>query len=185
MNLDEIWKKVQQGDIASFDLFFKEFYSGLCHYVYQLLNDYFLAEETVQDVFLQLWETRQSVFSQGYSLKKYLYRVAHNQCMDILKKRKTQKERMIRLYPFDTWETISEKYKFDDYLIEKIETEETSALIDQIVEQLPEQCREIFRMSRDEDMTNAEIAQRLGLSESTVRVQLYRATQKIQKELRL
>ena len=183
MTIDEIWRKVQQGNTSSFETLYGMFYPWLCQYAFQLLNDRFLAEETVQDIFLQLWKTRHSVFSHGNSLKKYLYRITHNQCMDILKKRKTQKAGIIRLLPFDTWETISEKYGFDEYLIEKIETEETATLIDQIVEQLPAQCREIFRLSRDEEKTNAEIAQQMGLSESTIRVQLYRATQTIQKKL--
>ncbi len=183
MNLDVIWKKVQQGDLSSFESLYGEFYPGLCQYAFQLLDDRFLAEETVQDIFLKIWETRHNIFSQGYSLKKYLYRITHNQCIDILKRNKTKKARIVRLLSFDTWITISEKYGFDEYLVEKIEVEETSALVNQIVEKLPAQCREIFRLSRDEERTNEEIAQQMGLSESTIRVQLYRATQRIQKEL--
>jgi len=182
-DMDAIWDKVQQGDLSSFEILYGTFYPGLCRYAFQLLNDRFIAEETVQDVFLKLWETRHTVFSQGGSLKKYLYRITHNQCINILKKSKTQKAGVIRLVSFDAWAAISEKYGFDEYLIEKIETEETSALVDQIVEQLPPQCREIFRMSRNDEKTNEEIARQMGLSESTVRVQLYRATQRIQKEL--
>jgi len=183
MNLKVLWEKVQQGDLSSFEALYGEFFPGLCQYAFQLLNDRFLAEETIQDIFLQLWKTRYQIFSQGYSLKRYLYRITHNQCMDILKKSRTQKSRFIHLFPSDAWTYISERYGFDEYLIEKIETNETVTLIEQIVEQLPARCREIFRLSRDEEKTNAEIAQQLDLSESTVRVQLYRAIQKIQKEL--
>jgi RNA polymerase sigma-70 factor (ECF subfamily) len=183
MNVDELWKKVQQGDLSSFDSLYGIFFSGLCQYAFQLLNDRFLAEETVQDILLKLWEDREHVFSQGASLKNYLYLITHNRCRNILKKNSSEKAGIIKLFPFDTWAMISEKYGFDEYLIEKIETEETAALIDGIVEQLPAQRREIFRLSRDEEKSNAEIAQQMGLSESTVRVQLYRATQKIKEEL--
>jgi RNA polymerase sigma-70 factor (ECF subfamily) len=183
MNLKAIWAKVQQGDLLSFECLYEEFYPGLCQYAFQLLGDRFLAEETVQDIFLQLWETRQKVFTQGYSLKRYLYCITHNRCMDILKRNKTKKARMVRLLPSDTWAAISEQYGFDEYLVEKLENEATSALVEQIIEKLPTQCRQIFRLSRDEDKTNEEIAAQTGVSESTVRVQLYRATQKIQKAL--
>ena len=181
MNVDQIWKKIQQGDLSAFKTLYEAFFSALCQYAFLLINDFFLAEETVQDVFLQLWETRHHVFSKDLSLKNYLYRITHNKCMNILKKSKTRKGRIIRLFPFDTWTMIAENYGFDEYLIEKIETEETAALIEQVVKQLPDQCREIFRLSRDEEKSNAEIAQQMGLSESTVRVQLYRATQKIKE----
>jgi RNA polymerase sigma-70 factor (ECF subfamily) len=183
MNLDATWSKVQQGDLSSFENLYGEFYPGLCQYAFQLLNDRFLAEETVQDIFLKLWETRHNISSQGYSLKKYLYRITHNQCIDALKRNNTKKAKTIRFLSFDTWATISEKYGFDEYLVEKIETEETSVLVDKVVEGLPAQCREIFRLSRNEEKTNEEIAGQMGLSESTIRVQLYRATQKIRKEL--
>jgi len=183
MNTDELWKKVQRGDLSSFETLYGIFYPGLCRYAFQLLNDHFLAEETVQDVFLKLWETRHHVYSQDSSLKNYLYLITHNQCKNILKKNNSRKAGIIRLFPSDTWTIIAEKYGYDEYLIEKLETEETAAMIDRIVDELPAQCCEIFRMSRDEEKSNAEIAQQLGLSESTVRVQLYRATQKIQTEL--
>ena len=183
MNLEILWKKVQQGDTSSFETLYKKFFPGLCHYAFQLLNDRFLAEETTQDIFLKIWETRRRIYVQGFSLKRYLYRITHNQCMDILKKNKTQKSRFTRLLSSDEWTYISECYGFDEFLIEKLEAEETAAKIEQIVEQLPAQCREIFRLSRDEEKTNKEIAQQLGISESTIRVQLYRATQKIQREI--
>ena len=183
ISMEALWKKVQQGDLSAFEALYGEFFPGLCQYAFQLLNDRFLAEEITQDIFLKLWETRHQVFSQGHSLKGYLYSITHNQCMNILKKSRTQKRSFSRLLSSDEWTYISERYGFDEYLIEKIEVEETVALIEQIVEQLPDQCREIFRLSRDEEKSNKEIAQQMGLSESTVRVQLYRAIQKIQNAL--
>jgi RNA polymerase sigma-70 factor (ECF subfamily) len=180
---EDLWKKVQEGDMSSFEVLYGKMFSGLCQYAFQLLNDRFLAEETVQDIFLNLWETHSQVYVHGVSLYKYMYRITHNRCMDILKKNKTEKGLLVRLLPSDEWTYLTERYGFDDYLIEQIEADETAALIDRIVEQLPAQCREIFMLSRNEEKTNEEIAQQLGLSESTVRVQLYRAVRKIQEKL--
>jgi RNA polymerase sigma-70 factor (ECF subfamily) len=180
VNIETVWKKVREGDLTAFGVLYGKFFSGMCRYAAHLLNDRFLAEETVQDIFLKLWETRGQVYVQGFSLHAYLYRITHNQCMDILKKNKNS---IVRLLPSDEWASIAEKYGYDDYLVERMEADETAAQIDRIVEQLPAQCREIFRLSRNEEKTNAEIARQLGLSESTVRVQLYRAVQKIRKDL--
>ena len=179
--MESLWKKVQEGDLFSFEVLYKKTFPGLCQYAFQLLNDRFLAEETVQDIFLQLWETRHDVFAHGYSFNNYLYCITHNKCKDVLKKNKTQKNAFISYHPLNEWLDISEKYGFDDYIIERIEADETAVLIEQVVENLPAQCREIFRLSRDYEKTNEEIARQMGLAESTVRVQLYRAIQKIQK----
>ena len=181
--MESLWKNIQEGDMFSFEVLYKKTFPGLCQYAFQLLNDRFIAEETVQDIFLQLWETRHHVFTQGSSLNNYLYCITHNKCKDVLKKNSTQKNTFISYHPLDEWLDISEKYGFDDYIIEQIETEEMAVLIEQVVEKLPAQCREIFRLSRDDEKTNEEIATQMGLTESTVRVQLYRATQKIQKML--
>ena len=183
INIEALAQKIQQGDLSAFETLYKEYFSGLCQYAFLLLNDRFLAEETTQDVFLKIWETRQQISSERNSFKGYLYAIAHNLCLNILKKNKAQKNRFAILFQSDEWTQISERYGFDDQIVERIEVEETAALIEQIVEQLPAQCREVFRLSRDEEKTNKEIAQQLGLSENTVRVQLFRAVHKIQDEL--
>ena len=63
--MESLWKKIQEGDLFSFEVLYKKSFPGLCQYAFQLLNDRFLAEETVQDIFLQLWETRHQVFTHG------------------------------------------------------------------------------------------------------------------------
>jgi RNA polymerase sigma-70 factor (ECF subfamily) len=183
MDTDHLWERVQKGDMSAFRQLHETFHAGLCHYAMQILHDRFCAEETVQDVFFRIWEMRGALFSRDGSLKTYLYRLVHNQCMDLLKSRKTEKAGMVRLLPSEAWAAISEKYQFDEYIVEKLETEETVALVKQIIETLPAQCRDIFVQSRMEDKTNEEIARQMGLSVNTVRTQLYRAIQKIRKAL--
>ena len=58
-------------------------------------------------------------------------------------------------------------------------SDETEAIIEQIIKELPEQCSKVFRMSRFESLKNEEIAVKLGLSENTVKTHIYRALQKI------
>ena len=74
---------------------------------------------------------------------------------------------------------ISDNYENNDYLIEKIFSDETGEIIKQAIDELPEQCRRIFRLSRFDSLSNEEIAAKLGLSENTVKTHIYRALQKI------
>ena len=75
--------------------------------------------------------------------------------------------------------TISDKYPLNDLLSKELEEK-----IKYEIEQLPPQCREIFYLSRFEEMTHKEIAEKLNISENTVKVQVYRALVKLRKGLK-
>ncbi|GHU89633.1 DNA-directed RNA polymerase sigma-70 factor [Bacteroidia bacterium] len=182
-NIDNIWISIRQGDVEAFELLYKKLYPELCYYASQLLCSTWLAEEAVQDLFLQLWESKEKLFSQNNSIRIYLYRTLHNHCLDILKKQQTQKHSFIQYLSSDAWCTISEKYGFDEQLIEQLESEEIRIRIDTVIENLPEQSRKIFKLSRMEGKTNEEIAKQMNLSVSTVKTQIYRAVSKIKQEI--
>ena len=180
MNLDHIWEKVQQDDdTTAFGILYHQLYQGMCQYASQLAGDRYVAEEVVQDVFLKVWDKRKEIFSQDGSIKKYLFRLVHNQCFDVLRKKRTRKESFLQLLPSEAWERISESYGFDEYLIEQLDVEDLALRIQQFVAQLPAQCREIFIKSRFENKSNEEIAKEMNLSENTIKTQIYRALQKI------
>jgi RNA polymerase sigma-70 factor (ECF subfamily) len=185
MNWDLLWDKIQKGDQASFKILYQEYYPILCYYANRLLNDHFLAEEVVQDIFVRVWEMRSGIFSQGNSLKTYLYRSVHTRCLNLLKHQKTRKASMIRHFSSEAWISIAENYGFDEFLIEKIDSEDMEETLEKMIEELPAQCRDIFRKSRMDNMTNEEIAEQTGISINTVRTQIYRALQKLKKGLYL
>ena len=183
MNLDHIWGKVQHDDTTAFELLYHLLFPGMCQYASQLTGDRQIAEEVVQDVFLKIWDKRKNIFSRDGSVKKYFFRLVHNQCLDELRKRRTHKESFVQLLPSEAWMKISENYGFDECIVERLEAEDTAAKIQRIVDQLPAQCREIFIKSRFENKSNEEIAQEMKLSENTVKTQIYRALQKIREQL--
>ena len=92
---------------------------------------------------------------------------------------------MVQLLSSEMWAKISEKYGFDESMIGQLEAEDTAARIQQIIEQLPAQCREIFIKSRFEFRSNEEIAVEMNLSENTVKTQIFRALKKIKGYLNI
>jgi len=184
MDLDHIWEKIQRDDdTTAFEVLYHSLYPGMCQYASQLIGDWQVAEEVVQDVFLKGWNKRKDVFSKDQSIRKYLFRLVHNQCLDLLRQYHTRKESFIQLLPSEDWARISERYGFDEYLIEQFEAEDTALKIRQIVEQLPPQCRKIFTKSRLEDKSNEEIALEMNISVHTVKTQIYRALKIIKEHL--
>ena len=181
MNLDHIWDKVRHDDTTAFELLYHLLFSGMCQYASQLTKDRQVAEEVVQDVFLRIWNNRKDIYSRDGSVKKYFFRLVHNQCFDVLRKNRTHKESFIQLLTSEAWAKISEQYGFDEFLIERLEAVDTAAKIQQVVNRLPDQCREIFIKSRFENKSNEEIATEMKLSGHTVKTQIYRALQKIRE----
>ena len=78
-------RKIQKGDIASFEALFHQYYSSLCGYAESLVGMKEVAEEVIQDVFYNIWKNRESLRIRQ-SLKSYLYRAAFNNSMMHLRK---------------------------------------------------------------------------------------------------
>ncbi|MDR3268224.1 MAG: RNA polymerase sigma-70 factor [Tannerella sp.] len=182
-DLDKCWKKVQQGDVRAFEALYNRLYPALLYYAKQITGDHFVAEEILQDTFLKLWQNRQELFSDGASLKTYIYQAAHHQCINYLVHKKTQKQSFLQLASGKWWYEIGEQFAYDEQLLDALQAEETLHRIERLVEELPGQCREVFKLSRFEDKNNEEIAGLLGISVNTVKTHIYRALEKIRRGL--
>ncbi len=178
LDLDFYWQKIKNGDEHSLEKVYKAAYTSLVYYATEITRQPQLAEEVVQDVFLKLWQNRSELVIK-VSFKAYLFQSVHNHALNVIRQQKTRKESVNILAPENTWKFISDNYKIDDDLIDKIFSVETEAVIEQTIKELPDQCCKVFHMSRFESLEIKEIAVKLGLSENTVKTHIYRALQKI------
>jgi RNA polymerase sigma-70 factor (ECF subfamily) len=176
------WFSIKHGEIAALRELFNETNQSLLNYSFRISQDKHIAEEVVQDVFINIWNNRELIDIKG-SVKSYLFQSVHNYTINKLIKNKTQRNSLAVLVSEEAWQYIEANYEVNDYLIEKLESEDTEKLIHSIVEELPQQCREIFFLSRYEGLTNSEIAHKLNVSLSTVKTQIYRALDKIKQQL--
>jgi RNA polymerase sigma-70 factor, ECF subfamily len=183
VDLDLYWQKVHiNGDEKAFKQLFKQTFQSLCFYAFQISSDRFLAEEIVQDVFVKLWENRESIEVKG-NFKAYLFQMVHNFTLNKLVFKNTQKNMVNNTVSDDVWETILESEEYNAFLEEKLEADDTRDTINAAIDQLPNQCREIFQLSRIENKTNDEIASFLDITVNTVRTQIYRALEKIKEAI--
>jgi RNA polymerase sigma-70 factor (ECF subfamily) len=154
---------LQESSDRSFRIAFDAYYEKLCRYAFTILRDMNEAEDTVQNVFLKIWE-RKETLTPAVAVKSYLYRAVHNQCMNQLDARAVRqkhREKETRNTP-----PLQEPQVFPD------ELEET---IIAVINTLPQQCRLIFMMSRYQEMKYAEIAVKLGISVNTIENQISKA----------
>lgn len=156
--------------LKAFETMFKRMQPALVRYASFTLSNSEEAYEVVQDVFLNVWNKRDRLsFDDG--LKAYLYRAVRNHSINRLKKFKpdtTDIDERVMGLPAEGDSDASEK-------------ESRLNSIFRQVDQLPEQCREIFLMSRMEGLSHKEIAEILELSPKTVENQVGIALKKIRK----
>jgi RNA polymerase sigma-70 factor, ECF subfamily len=177
MNSDEekiILKELSNGDAKSLKIFFDTFYPSLCNYAFQFLNDYDMAEEVVQNLFVKIWEKR-STLDIETSVKNYLFRSVRNQCINLI-----QHEKVKQLHAQKIKEALFTEEASESYYLEA----EMAARIESAIETLPEKRREIFRLSREEGLKYREIAEKLEISIKTVETQMGLALKTLRDKFR-
>ena len=173
--------RLKAGDIKAFELLYNEQYISLCHYARRFVLDLDTAREIVQDVFVRIWEKKRSLPVE-ISLKTYLYTSVRNKCLDYLKHLKVEYDfekmriRELRESGNNSFDTI-------DHPLDGLITKELEKAIEDSIENLPEKCREIFKMSRYSGLKYREIAEERNISVKTVETQMSRAIRSLKKEL--
>ena len=161
-------------DEKAFGLLFKSQYESLCRRAYTLLNDMDEAEETVQQVFIGVWEKRKEM-QVTESINAYLSKAVHNASLNKIKhlnvRLRYSREEQIR-------------FENDPPVTEISHADELKTRISAAIESLPEQCRLIFKLSRFEEMKYAEIAAQLGISIKTVENQMGKALKVLRSKLK-
>jgi RNA polymerase sigma-70 factor (ECF subfamily) len=180
--LDKIWSEVKDGSEKAFYILYTSLSHHLIRYVMQIVKEIFIAEDIVQDLFIKLWESRETINITG-SVKVYLYKMAHNQSINKLEYLAAAKNTVNRTVSEEEWQFVKDTYQVDDYIIEQIEKKETENRIRRVINTLPAKCREVFMLSRFEYMSNEEIAKKMNISINTVRAHIYHALDLIRKEL--
>ena len=173
---EKLVARIVQGDEEAFRVAFYRYKDPLFSYCYRFTKSEALAEEIVHDALLKVWTNRRHL-DPTRSFIGYLYAITRNLALNFLKKSASDaalRERVRqRLAPWhnDTEETV--------YYTDLVQITNTA------IGQLPPQQQRIYRMSRDQQMTHEEIAQRLDISRHTVRNHIIKALQTIKNYLRL
>lgn len=166
--------QLAQRDEAAFEQVFKAYFKRLHAYAFSIVQDDAAAEEMVQNVFFKLWERTESLQITG-ALGAYLYRAVNNESLNYIKHRKVRTAHS--LYVAYSQPAQTEPASGQVHLKE-LEGQLRAAIND-----LPEQCRTIFQLSRFESLRYREIADRLGLSVKTVEAQMGKALKLLRTRL--
>ena len=169
MNEKELILLLQQGDESAFEtilhLYEKKVYT-LCRRMCGNDED---AQEAAQDAFLSLWRSAKS-FRGDASLSTWLYRLATNACIDLLRRNKRGGERV----SLDDEETTLELVDESPLPEQALERKETQRLVEKGLAALPEDYRAILLLREAEGLSYAEIAEAMHMELGTVKSRISR-----------
>jgi RNA polymerase sigma-70 factor (family 1) len=158
-------KHLRKGHEDAFAYLMDTHYKKLCIYAKSLCRDIYIAEDIVQNIFLNIWERRKKL-KDTYSIQSYLYQSVYNEFINQHRK----KTNLI---------TLEKEYiKTLNTILENEDTSELStlvAIVKQEIQDLPPKCKEIFILGKQEGLTYAEIAEHLNISFRTVENQMSKA----------
>lgn len=147
---------LKNGAEDAFTEIYSRYWKSLFQRAYSILRDDDAAKDAVQDVFISLWNRRE-VVEVAY-LKAYLQQAIRFKVLHFIREERTDSEFYVRLRKVTT-EIIA-----DNPLLFK----EQQNLLNELVNSLPDDCREAFLLSREEDLTYKQIAEQLDISIKTV-----------------
>ena len=157
---------------AEFERIFRSNYPALVGFGARFTGSVAASEEVVQEVFLALWRQRETM-PPAEKVRPYLYRAVHNRALNVMRH-----ERVVRAREGQMAEP-----SFAPSSDEALLSAETARLVRAAVDKLPERCRLIFTLSREQKLTYAEIAQVAGVSIKTVETQMGRALRSLRASL--
>ena len=173
-NDNDLFARIQRDDKQAFDLLFRKYYTPLCRFALKMNGSEAAAEEAVQEVFIYLWEQRKHL-TVSKSIVNYLFQSIKNKVYEHFRKVQTRIKYEEEYVVNGSEQEEMHERQFDDY--------EISCLIWNAVDQLPEKCRQIFQLSRDEGLTYSEISEHLHVSPKTVENQMGIAFKKLREIL--
>lgn len=180
---DDLVKGLQSGDRKLFDRLFHQYYPLLCSYALSIVKFHAMAEEVVQETFVRLWENH-STIEIRVSLRHYLMRCVHNNCLNFLKSNEARFGNLEEYRKEISYHAQLFILNFSEDMLDNIISEEFNKNLLKLVDELPDQCRDVFYMSRFEHLTYSEIADRLDISVNTVKTQMQRAFSKLKEALK-
>lgn len=147
-----------------FENLFKTHFQYLCNFAQNYISDSDTSKEIVQDVFIKLWENNTKV-DINKSIKSYLFTSVKNRCLNYIRDNKKFRSNILDVDIAD----------YDISFEEKEDSSEIENKVKSSLEKLPEKCRQVFELSRFENLKYREIAEKLKISQKTVEAQMSKA----------
>jgi len=168
----ELVRMMSNDNESALSEIYSRYWQSLYISAFNVLKDSSACEDIVQDIFFQLWHKRKAL-EISTSLKAYLHTSVRYNVFRLIKTQKVRTE---------LFEGIEERFFFNS-AENKLKEREIYHHVSRIVETLPSKCKEVYKLSREEQLTHKEIASRLNISTKTVENHLTIALKKLRSSM--
>lgn len=159
---------------------FRRYYANLLFYATRIVGED-EAEDVVQDVFVELWR-RKDTMKVGEQIQAFLYRAVYTRALNVLKHRDIMNS--YEAVVLDIHKKRVEFYQPDSNdVVKRIEDSELRRKLGEAINELPDKCRMVFKLSYLHEMKNKEIAETMGISLRTVEAHMYKALKLLRDRL--
>lgn len=159
-SIHDIVIRVRDGNQEAFTYLYNIYWWKVYHFTKLYITSDRESEEIVQDVFIKLWDSRHTL-DEMKSLDGYLFIITRNTIFNY--NRRSFNEESFEMTVLNSMEE-GEAYNVEDELM----ASDLKKFIDELIEQMPSQRKKIFQMSREEGLSNKEIAERLDITVKAV-----------------
>jgi RNA polymerase sigma-70 factor (ECF subfamily) len=166
------FEALKNGEHKAFEAVFIAYYNKIKLFISAYLKSDSEAEDLAEDLFVSLWENRKNI-NTSKSFNSYLHTIARNTAINFLKHK----------YVHDDYLKSVENTEYSSTSEEELIAKELGLLIDGVVDGMPEQRKKIYILSRNEGLTNTEIAEKLNTTKRNVESQLSLALKEIRKAI--
>jgi RNA polymerase sigma-70 factor (ECF subfamily) len=183
----QLIRQIQAGDTVAFETFFARYRQAMQAHVARIVCEPAATEDLVQEVFLRVW-TRAEQWQGSGSVKGWLYRIATNLSLNHLRSVKRRPQQPLEIptddgdddNPVPGWMVDASALTPEAQL----EIVEQQKLLGQLIETLPPDKQDVFRMVYDDEMDLHSVATALEIPEGTVKSRLYHSRKKIAEQLK-
>ena len=172
-HIEKEWlARIKQGDQQAFAELYRAYSERLYKSLLRLVKSEQMAQELLQDIFVQFWEKRETIDVQS-SLAAYLLRIGENKVYDFYRKLKREQTLLAMVKA-----SASERYL---PIEETALSEENGQLLRKAIETLPPQRRQVFECCKLQGRSYQETSELLGISTSTINDHIVKATKTIRQ----
>jgi len=169
----ELIALLRNGDQSAYTVIYRRYFKLLYLHAFRKLGHEENAKDVIQEIFTVLWVKREDI--AHINLAAYLYTSVRNRVIDLY-----SREQVVGKYHQSILKFAETYNETTDHLIRE---RDMSSLIEKEIQALPPRMREIFELSRNENLSHKEIAEQLNISEHTVATQMTRALKTLRVKL--
>jgi RNA polymerase sigma-70 factor (ECF subfamily) len=177
LSLEKRWvKQLKNGDMSAFDSIYKKYSVRIYSFVFGIIKSKDDAQDIVQEVFIKLWDKRESL-KEHLSFKSYLFTIAYNTTISLIRARVKEKD-------FAAMVKSKQIPLNIDPANVQLEYTELKEKLEETINKLPKRQKQVYLLSRKEDLSYKQIAIKMGISVNTVENHMSKALRFIRSNIK-